>query len=207
MEGEQGGTWYPSVLTFLDPALVPPRFRPIVVGGTGVYPSGPFGSTICNTRYAGWWTMSLPVGGLQPTWEFVSSPDAYKWQAYPRALFTHTGSGQGEILTAGHDRVCLEDPPCHRVLTSANPQTHQEFNQPSGVGYWHENNAVLQHTLKPDWEWDTVSPLEHYDLNRLFGTMGVAVESAESLGLPEIRELVYSNTLPAPPPERMSGPL
>jgi hypothetical protein len=140
-----------------------------------------------------------PAGsGLQPTWETVTNPDGYKWQPYPRAAFTHTDSGQGEILTAGYDRVCDADPPCHRIITTTNPQTHQELeDQPEDVGYWHENNVVLQHTLKPDWEWDTVSPLEHYDLNRLFGTMGVAVESQASLGLPETRELVPA-ALPQP---------
>jgi hypothetical protein len=180
LEAQDGGTYYPSVLTFLDPARVPPRFRPIVIGGTQK-PGG--------RRYSGWWTMDLPPAGssAQPQWAPVTNPDGYKWPYYPRAMLVHNESEEGEIVTAGVDLVGTPAPPCQRILTASSPQVHEEFVQPTDVGFWHANNAALLHTLKPGWQWDTEDPLAQYQLNRFIGTMGTEDEMSMDIG-----------TLPAP---------
>jgi hypothetical protein len=139
--------------------------------------------------------MDLPPGGSSaaPQWAAVENPDGFRWPSYPRARFLHTDSGQGEIVSAGHDRVCVASAPCQKILTAESPQTHVEFVQAEGVGAWHENNAVLQHTLRPGWTWNTETPLAEYQLNRLFGLMGA--ENSLSLGLVETRELVRGSIL------------
>lgn len=192
LDMQSGAAWYPSVLTFFDPALDPPRFRPIAVGGT----TQP-GASCASDTYMGWWTMELPPAGSSaaPQWTAVTNPDGFKWPNYPRARLMHTSSGQGEIVTAGQDRVCVGSDPCQKIHTADAPQTHEEFVQADGVDRWHENNAVVQHTLRPNWTWNTETPLLEYQLNRLFGLMGAPTGMPDAPALVETRELIHGSIL------------
>src|SRR5688572_2644782 len=179
--GDQVGSWYPTVMTFLDPVAA--RFRAIAIGGTSLRSA----ECVDDARYGGWWTLSM-----NGVWSAVTNSDGYEWPWYPRSHLLHTASGEGEILTAGIDNVdgCTNQEPCHKIVTHSPTQTHQVFaSQPGGVGMWNTNNTVLMHTLAPGWVWAPGDALSHYLLNRVIGTMGTSGPGAAPV-LAETRELV-----------------
>ena len=174
------GSWYPTVVTFLDTVLN--QYRPIALGGTDAQGGG--------AKYTGWWKMSLS----SLTWS-INPGSTYEWHWYPRSLYTTPA----RVVTAGYEQVDTDDPenPCHEINTSVDPQTHVLGPDPNvtepAVDRWHFNNVALLHTLESGWTWNSIDPMSQYDLDRIVGTMGTKnnnVNDTNNTGLPYTLEKV-----------------
>jgi hypothetical protein len=130
--------------------------------------------------------MTLPFGAT--TWLNHDRPTTEpRWQNYPRVILlaTTVPPYSGEVLCLGHDLVCpdpigagVPDPaPCRRIATGSSPQVASDGPDPNAarpVVDWNNNNAALQHRLKPNWVWDPLGWPNQYDLNRVIATGGTA---------------------------------
>jgi hypothetical protein len=168
------GSWYPTVVTFLDETLA--QYRAMALGGTDTQGTG--------AQYTTWWTMSL--NGL--SWAINNSGSSYEWHYYPRSHFLTNGT----VFTAGYEQFDSDPPenPCHVIDTTVTPQTYAACCDPNDLlpvlRRWHFNNVVLLHTLKPNWTWDSSNPMDQYDLNRVIATMGTPtfLQGTGNIGMP-----------------------